>query len=147
MDDQINHPKHYTQHPSGVECIDVIEHMTFNIGAAVKYLWRQGLKEGNSSVQDLKKAVWYINREIDRIESENVKTPSVDRVVQVGREWNGMKIQPTSDGGTVLLQQTVESIFKQPPMVKMTLVGRLQEEQCGDTFARLYPECTETTDG
>jgi len=66
--DPVNHPAHYTSHPSGVECIEVTRHMTFNCGNAVKYLWRNGLKDGNPSAQDLKKAVWYINDEIKRIE-------------------------------------------------------------------------------
>ncbi len=62
----INHPKHYTSHPSGVECIDIAEHMNFCLGNALKYLWRAGLK-GNA-VEDLKKARWYIDREIKRLE-------------------------------------------------------------------------------
>lgn len=66
MGDSVNHPAHYNEHPSGVECIDVVEHFNFNIGNAIKYLWRQGLK-GNS-VEDLKKANWYITREIERVE-------------------------------------------------------------------------------
>lgn len=65
--DSVNHPKHYTSHPSGIECIQVTEHMTFNCGNAVKYLWRNGLKDGNPNVQDLHKALWYINREIERL--------------------------------------------------------------------------------
>lgn len=65
--DIINHPPHYTSHPSGIECIQVTEHHNFCIGCAMKYLWRAGLKDGTPSVQDLKKAVWYINREIERI--------------------------------------------------------------------------------
>jgi Protein of unknwon function (DUF3310) len=68
MADPVNHPPHYTQHPSGVECITIVEHMTFNIGNAVKYLWRNGLKDDTPNVQDLQKAVWYINREIQRLE-------------------------------------------------------------------------------
>lgn len=60
--DPVNHPSHYTSHPSGVECITVTEHMSFNLGNAVKYIWRAGDK-GNL-IQDLQKAVWYINREI-----------------------------------------------------------------------------------
>lgn len=64
MNDPVNHPKHYTNHPSGVECIQITEHMTFNLGNAVKYIWRADLK-GNS-IEDLKKAVWYINREIGK---------------------------------------------------------------------------------
>lgn len=64
-DDPVNHPKHYTNHPSGVECITVTEHMNFNLGNAMKYIWRNGDK-GNQ-VQDLQKAIWYIEREIKRI--------------------------------------------------------------------------------
>lgn len=63
--DSVNHPKHYTAHPSGVECITVTEHMNFNVGNAVKYLWRADLKNG---LEDLKKARWYIDREIQRVE-------------------------------------------------------------------------------
>ena len=67
--DSVNHPVHYTSHPSGVECIQITEHMTFCIGNAVKYLWRAGLK-GKSDIEDLKKAAWYINREIKRRENQ-----------------------------------------------------------------------------
>jgi hypothetical protein len=68
-EDQVNHPKHYTQHTSGVECIQITEHMNFCIGNAIKYLWRAGLKSDNA-VQDLEKAVWYIQREIGRIKND-----------------------------------------------------------------------------
>lgn len=64
--DSVNHPAHYTAHPSGVECITVVEHFNFNLGNAVKYIWRAGLKAG--LVEDLKKARWYLDREIERIE-------------------------------------------------------------------------------
>jgi hypothetical protein len=66
MTDPVNHPPHYTTHPSGIECIQVTEHMNFCLGNAVKYLWRAGLKEGEDELKDLKKASWYINREIER---------------------------------------------------------------------------------
>lgn len=62
--DPVNHPAHYTQHPSGVECIELTENMTFNVGNAFKYLHRAALK-GNQQ-QDLEKAAWYIEREIKR---------------------------------------------------------------------------------
>lgn len=65
MTDNVNHPKHYTAHPSGIECIQITEHMNFNCGNAVKYLWRTDHKNG---IEDLKKAAWYINREIERLE-------------------------------------------------------------------------------
>ena len=66
MSDPVNHPPHYTTHPSGIECIQVTEHMNFCLGNAIKYLWRAGLKEGEDELKDLKKAVWYINREMER---------------------------------------------------------------------------------
>lgn len=73
-EDFVNHPKHYTSHLSGIECIDVIEHMTLCTGNAVKYLWRAGQKreEGmtdlEKQIEDLNKASWYIQREIQRLE-------------------------------------------------------------------------------
>ena len=72
--DPVNSPAHYTAHPSGVECITVTEHMGFNVGNAVKYLWRADLK-GNA-LEDLRKAVWYIQREIGkRIKKESKWQP------------------------------------------------------------------------
>ena len=62
----VDHPKHYNAHPSGVECITVVEHMPFNVGNAVKYLWRAGEKPGVDAVEDLRKAAWYVAREIER---------------------------------------------------------------------------------
>lgn len=64
MSDAVNHPPHYTSHPSGVECIQVTEHMGFNLGNAVKYIWRADLK--GDAIQDLEKAAWYVAREIER---------------------------------------------------------------------------------
>ncbi len=65
MTDPVNHPAHYTAHPSGVEAIQVTRHMNFNLGNAMKYIWRAGLKE--SAIQDLEKAVFYLNDEIARL--------------------------------------------------------------------------------
>lgn len=62
--DNVNHPKHYTSHPSGIEVIQITEHMNFCLGNAVKYILRADLK--NNAIEDLKKAVWYLNREIER---------------------------------------------------------------------------------
>ena len=66
MEDNINHPKHYTSHPSGIECIQITEHMSFNIGNAIKYLWRAD--EKGAPLDDLKKSAWYIAREIAKHE-------------------------------------------------------------------------------
>ena len=62
--DAVNHPKHYVGHASEIECIQITEHMGFNLGNAVKYIWRCDLKK--DAVEDLKKAVWYIEREIQK---------------------------------------------------------------------------------
>jgi hypothetical protein len=61
--DPVDRPEHYTSHPSGVECADIIEHMPCMIGFAIKYLWRHGLKAGADADQDLRKAIWCIERE------------------------------------------------------------------------------------
>ena len=67
LDETVDHPSHYNAHPSGVECIDVVEHMNFNLGNAIKYIWRAGLKPTSSDIEDLRKACWYIDREIQRL--------------------------------------------------------------------------------
>lgn len=62
MSDKVNHPPHYKAHPSGIECIQITEHMSFNLGNAMKYIWR--CDEKHDAIEDLKKAKWYIEREI-----------------------------------------------------------------------------------
>jgi hypothetical protein len=66
MSDKVNSPSHYTSHSSGVECIELTEHLNFTRGNALKYVWRHSLK--NASKEDLQKAAWYIKREIEREE-------------------------------------------------------------------------------
>lgn len=74
--DNVNHPKHYTSHPSGIECIEITRHYCFAIGNAIKYLWRAGLKveEGltnkQKEIEDLEKAKWYINDRINQLKNE-----------------------------------------------------------------------------
>ena len=77
MQDNVNHPKHYTSHPSGIECIEITRHYCFTIGNAIKYLWRAGLK-GDSAltntekeIEDLQKAIWYINDRINELKNKN----------------------------------------------------------------------------
>lgn len=67
MSDEINKPVHYNSHPSGIEAIQIAEHMSFSCGNAIKYIFRHKLK--GEPVKDLKKAVWYLQREIERIEN------------------------------------------------------------------------------
>ena len=74
--ERVNHPDYYNQHPSGIECIEIIRHYCFDIGNAIKYLWRAGLKKESSmsdkqkEIEDLRKAIWYINDRIKQLESE-----------------------------------------------------------------------------
>lgn len=64
VSDPVNQPAHYTGHPSGVECITITEHMGFNLGNALKYIWRCDLKA--DAIEDLRKAEFYIKREIEK---------------------------------------------------------------------------------
>ena len=66
--DAVHHPKHYTSHPSGVECIQITEHFGFNLGNVLKYLWRAD--EKGAPLQDLEKAKWYLEREIQKRKRE-----------------------------------------------------------------------------
>lgn len=70
MSDPVQHPKHYNGHPSGVECIQITEHMGFCLGNAIKYIWRADLK--NNAIEDLEKAIWYIQRELEKRRGEQV---------------------------------------------------------------------------
>lgn len=92
--DSVNHPPHYTSHPSGVECLTITRHMNFNLGNAFKYLWRAGLK--GKEVEDLKKAVFYVLDEIARIEGFSANT---------GRQ---------SKGGSKDLAQAARSVLALP---------------------------------
>lgn len=74
-EDNVNHPKHYTSHPSGIECITITRHYCFSIGNAIKYLWRaglkkeQGLEDRQKEIEDLKKAIWYIEDRIKQLKN------------------------------------------------------------------------------
>lgn len=72
MSEKIDHPAHYNNSPSGVECIDVAEHMNFNRGNAVKYVWRAGAK--GDEIEDLQKAIWYLQREVARLQKAKLGT-------------------------------------------------------------------------
>lgn len=91
--DNVNHPKHYTSDPSGIECIDITRHRNFNVGNAIKYLWRAGLKTDadkssiNKQIEDLEKAVWYIVDEIHRLGGRcTVKTDSINTCLPIDNE-------------------------------------------------------------
>lgn len=87
--DPVNHPLHYTSHPSGIECIQVAEHYGFNIGNCIKYLWRAGLKD--DEIQDLEKAAWYLNREIEKRKSGEPDLPPLELPPLVVSSFNREK--------------------------------------------------------
>ncbi len=70
--DPVN-PPHYRAHPSGIECIQVTRHFSFNLGNVIKYLWRAPLK--GAQLEDLKKARWYLNDEIRALEKVETEIP------------------------------------------------------------------------
>jgi Protein of unknwon function (DUF3310) len=74
----VDHPAHYNalgarcldcKRP--IECIDVIEHMPLNLGNSMKYIWRAGLKSGEDFDKEINKAIWYLNREMNRRKRES----------------------------------------------------------------------------
>lgn len=74
MSETVNHPRHYSSLPATcecgkpIECIQVVRHCDFDIGNAIKYLWRAGHK--GDALEDLKKAAWYINDKIEQLEAQ-----------------------------------------------------------------------------
>jgi len=80
MSDPVEHPKHYNSHPSGVECITITEHMNFNLGNAMKYLWRA--EEKGEVAENLRKAAWYIERELQRITTDKKNQFGVPSILE-----------------------------------------------------------------
>ena len=64
--ERVDHPRHYNQHPSNIECIELIEHLPCNLSNAVKYIWRCGIKATETPIRDLQSARWYTERESQR---------------------------------------------------------------------------------
>lgn len=95
MNDPINHPSHYTSHPSGVEAITITEAFNFCVGNAVKYLWRAGLK--GDALEDLQKARWYIDREIGRLTDSRPAEPPSRAAEQGFRVGARVRVLPTSN--------------------------------------------------
>lgn len=84
MNDPVNHPLHYTDHPSGIECIQITEHMGFCLGNAIKYIWRADLK--NDAIEDLEKAKWYIERELQK--RRKPRTSNETPLQEIWRKWD-----------------------------------------------------------
>jgi len=99
--EQVNHPKHYNQHPNRIECIDIIRHYTCDIANAIKYLWRAGLKpemgkeDAEKEIEDLKKALWYIE---DYVKNFNNTAWEVDHIKRMVKEVTGHSIAQITKG-------------------------------------------------
>ena len=107
--DKINHPPHYTAHPSGVECIQITEGFSFNIGNIIKYLWRAD--EKGAPIDDLRKAQWYLTREITRRIDEANTAPVVtksDSSADARRQYEMGNMCYSGDGMPQDRQQALE---------------------------------------
>lgn len=151
-DDPVNHPAHYMAHPSGVECIQVTEHMNFCLGNAVKYLWRAGQKDSAPQIEDLKKARWYIDREISRIEksqqSQVLTNEPADQVQNFRCVQCGAAYIAHQDGSlhcscqTKPIEKPAESQSNTHPVKGAKAPARPIMEDFIETFMReYYPSC------
>lgn len=87
--DPVNHPPHYNQHPSGVECVTIASGFDYCIGNCIKYLWRAGLKS-DDPIEDLRKAAWYLNYKIKQLEERSGQgTITGDRLPVGGAQPSG----------------------------------------------------------
>ena len=117
--ESVNHPKHYNSHPSGVECIDIIRHYCYDIGAAIKYLWRAGLKteEGmtdrEKEIEDLRKAIWHIKDRIRQLQTESSSDASGNSAVPSGKllQRSLQNRQHAQFSFTAFIRRIVRSIF------------------------------------
>lgn len=98
MKDNVNHPQHYTSHPSGIECIQISSHYDFCVGNAIKYLWRAGLKKDASlqdkqkEIEDLEKAVWYINYKIKMLRNESQNNNNMQGTPRLRKDHLGKRL-------------------------------------------------------
>lgn len=124
--EQVAHPRHYNQHPSGIECIEIIEHLPANLSHAFKYIWRCGLKTANDPLRELRSAEWYVRREMDRR-----KNFAVDGYAQTDAVWRYLAEKITAEAKSReahdllalclddLLQNDLEAIAKRLEKVIM----------------------------
>jgi hypothetical protein len=97
--DQVHHPHHYTAHKSGIECIEITEHLSFCLGNALKYLWRSGLKDGTPGSADLQKAAWYLRREVDSHNRRHIAHSLSPQVAKLATQ-----VASCEDGSTPLAE-------------------------------------------
>ena len=98
--ERVEHPRWYNGHPSGIECIEIIEHLPCNLANAVKYIWRYGLKQSSDPIRDLRSADWYVRREISRIDRFDLEDEPKPRADPVWRKLAAriVHVQGDQDG-------------------------------------------------
>lgn len=98
--EKVDHPRHYNQHKSGIETIELIEHLPHNLGAAVKYIWRCGLKQSETPLRDLRSARWYTEREVQRIDLYDLDVDDPPRTDIIWRSL-ARKVIATDSAGSL----------------------------------------------
>ncbi len=121
--ERVNHPRHYNQHSSGIECIEIIEHLPCNLANAVKYIWRCGLKQSTDPLRDLRSAEWYVRRELARIERFGRRRGGLTKGDVAWREL-ARQIIDGADGGDLLAECLDTLLQNDPPR----LLNRLERE-------------------
>jgi hypothetical protein len=134
MPDEIDHPAHYTSLPGGIECIDVVQHMNFCRGAAIKYVWRAG--EKGDAVTDLRKAIKMLEFEIARLEDERDEQErqcvSIEALAKA-REEASLLADRVDSGWDVEAVERAKAAFGTAPEDSYTrVIGELRAEARGD---------------
>lgn len=114
MNDNVNHPAHYTD--GKIEVIDFIEDkkLGFHLGNTVKYICRAGKKDPEKTIEDLQKAEWYLHREIQRLKAEKAKEEALEAIA---------KQEEADEDGPAPDQDPVDWIVNGPRMTILTPEG------------------------
>jgi hypothetical protein len=98
--ERVNNPRWYNSHPSGIACIELIEHLPANLANATKYVWRCGLKSSETPLRDLESARWYVKREEARIDVYELDDEPIPKTEIVWRAL-AKRVIEKDDGGTL----------------------------------------------
>jgi hypothetical protein len=130
MSDNVNHPKHYNSHPAGIECIDIVEHLPYNVGNAIKYCWRSGLKNPDPT-EDLQKAIWYLKREVARRQKLRENPYGTYTETDYLKALSQSSLMTESDTASMPLKDCENedqgTISNLEPSITVSLKSRLQE--------------------
>lgn len=130
MIDQVNHPPHYTAHPSGIEAIEICELLGFNVGCAFKYLFRRDAKHKDPST-DLKKAVWYTRREALSI-NNGIFTSVSDLPLPTAGELEPGSVFWEFGGFTPVVSPIQRVIKHEPPLIAAAMAYLVRGYECQD---------------